>query len=135
MAAPGPTYCPPQPLVRIEPLRARRPPRRARRPHREGNHDGEPTRLLFDQPGAISVADNTPAVPARWQHHVDADAMAVMEEDLTSPCTEEIAVFQPFARTVDQAQSGFVVHLLERLRDSDRTHVLLVTLPEATPVH
>jgi arsenite-transporting ATPase len=38
-----------------------------------------------------------------------ADARAVLEEDLASPCTEEIAVFQAFARTVEQAQHGFVV--------------------------
>jgi len=99
-----------------------------------------------------------------------ADALAVLEEDLASPCTEEIAVFQAFARTVGQAQRGFVVldtaptghtlllldaarsyhreldrqtgqmpdhvvHLLDRLRDPARTHILLVALPEATPVH
>lgn len=99
-----------------------------------------------------------------------ADARAVLEEDLASPCTEEIAVFQAFARTVEQAQDGFVVldtaptghtlllldaartytreldrqtgqlpshvvHLLDRLRNPARTHVLLVALPETTPVH
>ncbi len=99
-----------------------------------------------------------------------ADARAVLEEDLASPCTEEIAVFQAFARTVDDAQHGFVVldtaptghtlllldaarsyhreldrqsgqlpehvvHLLDRLRDPVHTHVLLVAVPEATPVH
>ena len=98
------------------------------------------------------------------------DALAVLQEDLASPCTEEIAVFQAFARTVAAAQDGFivldtaptghtlllldaartyhreldrqsgqlpdhVVHLLQRLRDPARTHVLLVALPEATPVH
>ena len=98
------------------------------------------------------------------------DAVAVLQEDLDSPCTEEIAVFQAFARTVGQAQDGFVVldtaptghtlllldaarsfhreldrqsgqlpdrvvHLLERLRDPERTSVLLVCVPEATPVH
>jgi len=99
-----------------------------------------------------------------------ADARAVLEEDLASPCTEEIAVFQAFARTVEQAQHGFVVldtaptghtlllldaarsyhreldrqsgqlpdhvvHLLDRLADRRRTHVLLVALAEATPIH
>ena len=98
------------------------------------------------------------------------DAVAVLQEDLDSPCTEEIAVFQAFARTVGQAQDGFVVldtaptghtlllldaarsfhreldrqsgqlpdrvvRLLERLRDPERTSVLLVCVPEATPVH
>jgi arsenite-transporting ATPase len=30
---------------------------------------------------------------------------------------------------------GHVLHLLDRLRDTTHTHVLLVALPEATPVH
>jgi arsenite-transporting ATPase len=93
-----------------------------------------------------------------------------LEEDLRSPCTEEIAVFRAFARTVAQGQNGFVVldtaptghtlllldatesyhrevarkasdmpeevrYLLPRLRDASHTPVLVVTLPEATPVH
>jgi arsenite-transporting ATPase len=97
-------------------------------------------------------------------------ARGVLLEDLASPCTEEIAVFQAFARTVASAQDSFVVvdtaptghtlllldaartyhreltrqcgqmpehvlHLLDRLRDTRRTHVLLVAVPEATPVH
>jgi arsenite/tail-anchored protein-transporting ATPase len=101
---------------------------------------------------------------------LDDGARAVLEEDLASPCTEEIAVFQAFARTVAAAQDAFVVidtaptghtlllldaartyhseltrqsgqmpehvlHLLDRLRDPTRTHVLLVALAEATPVH
>ena len=101
---------------------------------------------------------------------LDAGARAVLAEDLASPCTEEIAVFHAFARTVDEAQDGFVVvdmaptghtlllldaartyhreltrqtgqmpdqvlQLLDRLRNPKRAHVLLVALPEATPVH
>ncbi len=102
---------------------------------------------------------------------LDASARALLEEDLRSPCTEEIAVFRAFAREVDQGARGFVVldtaptghtlllldasesynrelqrqsrssqpesvlRLLERLRDPDYTRMLLVTLPEATPVH
>jgi arsenite-transporting ATPase len=101
---------------------------------------------------------------------LDDAARAVLVEDLASPCTEEIAVFQAFARTVAAAQDSFVVvdtaptghtlllldaarsyhreltrqsgqmpehvlHLLDRLRDATRTHVLLVAVPEATPVH
>jgi arsenite-transporting ATPase len=34
---------------------------------------------------------------------------ALLEEDLRSPCTEEIAVFRAFARVVDEGQDGFVV--------------------------
>jgi arsenite-transporting ATPase len=101
---------------------------------------------------------------------LDAQGRALLEEDLRSPCTEEIAVFRAFARTVAQGTDGFVVldtaptghtvllldaaeayhrevartrsdvpeevrQLLPRLRDPAYTHVLLVTLPEATPVH
>lgn len=40
---------------------------------------------------------------------LDEEARAVLAEDLASPCTEEIAVFQAFARTVAAAQDGFVV--------------------------
>jgi arsenite-transporting ATPase len=101
---------------------------------------------------------------------LDASGRALLEEDLRSPCTEEIAVFRAFARTVAQGQDAFVVldtaptghtlllldatesyhreiarkasdlpeevrNLLPRLRDTSFTHVLIVTLPEATPVH
>jgi arsenite-transporting ATPase len=101
---------------------------------------------------------------------LDAAGRALLEEDLRSPCTEEIAVFRAFARTVDQGEQGFVVidtaptghtlllldaaeayhrevlrtaghapdavrRLLPRLRDRAFTKILVVTLPEATPVH
>ncbi len=101
---------------------------------------------------------------------LDANGRALLEEDLRSPCTEEIAVFRAFARTVAQGDAAFVVldtaptghtlllldateayhreiarkasdmpeevrKLLPRLRDARFTRVLLVTLPEATPVH
>ena len=100
---------------------------------------------------------------------MDEQERALLEEDLRSPCTEEIAVFRAFARTVDGARDGFVVldtaptgHTLllldaaqsyhrevarttgqvpeavrtlrPRLRDADYTKILLVTLPESTPV-
>jgi arsenite-transporting ATPase len=101
---------------------------------------------------------------------IDPGARAVLEEDLRSPCTEEIAVFRAFARIVaqgahrtvvlDTAPTGHTLLLLDaaeahhrevartrgevpdevrallpRLRDPHFTRVLLVTLPEATPVH
>ncbi len=116
------------------------------------------------------TAAYTAEVMATAGADLDAGARAVLAEDLASPCTEEIAVFHAFARTVAEAQNCFVVidtaptghtlllldaartyhreltrqtgqmpthvlHLLDRLRDPDRTHVLLVALPEATPVH
>ena len=40
---------------------------------------------------------------------LDAGARALLEEDLRSPCTQEIAVFQAFSRTVAEARRGFVV--------------------------
>jgi arsenite/tail-anchored protein-transporting ATPase len=101
---------------------------------------------------------------------LDAEGRALLEEELRSPCTEEIAVFTAFARTVAEGRNQFVVldtaptghtlllldatesyhrevlrstsdmpeavrELLPRLRDPEFTRVLLVTLPEATPVH
>ena len=119
---------------------------------------------------AQEVAEYTQEVLEKAGQHMDAGGRAMLEEDLRSPCTEEIAVFRAFARTVDQGKDGFVVldtaptghtillldaaeayhrevmrtqgdmpesvrQLLPRLRDKDYTHVLIVTLPEATPVH
>ncbi len=54
---------------------------------------------------------------ARYRHEVlakagqglDPQARAMLEEDLRSPCTEEIAVFRAFAETVDKARDAFVV--------------------------
>ncbi len=40
---------------------------------------------------------------------MDSADRALLEEDLRSPCTEEIAVFRAFARVVDEGQDGFVV--------------------------
>jgi arsenite-transporting ATPase len=40
---------------------------------------------------------------------LDEEGRALLEEDLRSPCTEEIAVFRAFARTVQEAANGFVV--------------------------
>jgi arsenite-transporting ATPase len=101
---------------------------------------------------------------------LDSAGRALLEEDLRSPCTEEIAVFRAFAKAVADGEDRFVVldtaptghtillldsalayhrevlrqsskmpeavkELLPRLRDPDFTKVLIVTLPEATPVH
>ncbi|MBH9551920.1 arsenical pump-driving ATPase [Inhella gelatinilytica] len=40
---------------------------------------------------------------------LSAEALAFMEEDLRSPCTEEVAVFHAFSRTVAEARHTFVV--------------------------
>lgn len=54
---------------------------------------------------------------ARYRDHVletkgkdlDAEARAMLEEDLRSPCTEEIAVFQAFSRVIRESNRHFVV--------------------------
>jgi arsenite-transporting ATPase len=40
---------------------------------------------------------------------LDDEARALLEEDLRSPCTEEIAVFRAFAKVVSDGTDGFVV--------------------------
>ncbi len=40
---------------------------------------------------------------------LDANGLAMLEEDLRSPCTEEIAVFRAFAKTVAAGKEAFVV--------------------------
>jgi arsenite-transporting ATPase len=40
---------------------------------------------------------------------LDAQGKALLEEDLRSPCTEEIAVFQAFSRIIREAGKKFVV--------------------------
>ena len=57
----------------------------------------------------IEVARHRDEVLARAGTGLDPSARAMLEEDLRSPCTEEIAVFRAFAATVAQAAHGFVV--------------------------
>ncbi len=115
------------------------------------------------------TADYTAEVMQTAGKDLDAQGKALLEEDLRSPCTEEIAVFRAFAKAVSEGADRFVVldtaptghtillldsalayhrevtrhasqmpesveKLLPRLRDPDFTRVLVVTLPEATPV-
>jgi arsenite-transporting ATPase len=40
---------------------------------------------------------------------LDAEGLALLQEDLRSPCTEEIAVFQAFSRIIREADKKFVV--------------------------
>jgi len=119
---------------------------------------------------AAETGRYTEEVLATAGRGLDAQGRALLEEDLRSPCTEEIAVFRAFADTVAQGEDQFVVidtaptghtlllldaaeayhrevlrkasgtsdavqQLLPRLRDPQFTMVLLVTLPEATPIH
>ena len=55
------------------------------------------------------VAAYTEEVLARAGKNLDPSGRAMLEEDLRSPCTEEIAVFRAFAREVDGGAQGFVV--------------------------
>lgn len=41
--------------------------------------------------------------------NLDADGRSLLEEDLRSPCTEEIAVFQAFSRIIREADKRFVI--------------------------
>lgn len=100
--------------------------------------------------------------------NLDEAGRTLLEEDLRSPCTEEIAVFQAFSRVMRESREKFVVvdtaptghtlllldatgsyhrdvvrHLqpgvhvvtpLMRLQDPKQTKMLVVTLPEPTPV-
>jgi arsenite-transporting ATPase len=116
------------------------------------------------------VRKYTEAALGKAAETMDADALALLKEDLRSPCTEEIAVFRAFADAVSKGEEGFVVidtaptghtillmdatesyhrevtrtqsdapesvkQLLPRLRDPLFTKVVLVALPEPTPVH
>ena len=100
---------------------------------------------------------------------LDQDGLALLKEDLASPCTEEIAVFKAFARIAQEAKDRLIIFdtaptghtlllldaaqsyhrqvekasgqadqavkdLLPTLRDPQQTDVVLITLPEATPV-
>jgi arsenite-transporting ATPase len=109
-------------------------------------------------------------VLSKARETMNEDDVAYVEEDLRSPCTQEIAVFRAFAEIVDKAENEVVIidtaptghtlllldstqsyhrevqrtkgetpvsvrRLLPRLRDEKQTAVIIVTLPEATPVY
>ena len=106
---------------------------------------------------------------ASAQATLSAEKLALLAEELKSPCYEEVAVFQAFSRivtggrnelvVVDTAPTGHTLLLLDtvgayhrqiaqqaaigpghfrtplmRLQDPDYTRVLIVALPETTPV-
>jgi arsenite-transporting ATPase len=133
----------------------------------EGGHANIDVRRIDP---AVETAAYQAEVMAHAGATLDERGKALLEEDLRSPCTEEIAVFRAFARTVAAGEQGFVVldtaptghtlllldaaeayhrdvernlpnlpdevrRLLPRLRDPEFTRIVLVTLPEATPVH
>jgi arsenite-transporting ATPase len=122
----------------------------------------------IDEAEELKKYQNEVLSKARASGMSDED-IAYVEEDLRSPCTQEIAVFRAFAEIVQRADDQVVVidtaptghtllllestqnynheiqrtkgeipesvaRLLPRLK-SDETEVLIVTLPEATPVY
>jgi arsenite-transporting ATPase len=70
-----------------------------------------------DIPEGLTVGRIDPAIETRRYSDevlaaaepLDEEQRQLLEEDLRSPCTEEIAVFRAFARTVAGAAGGFVV--------------------------
>jgi len=93
-------------------------------------HRGHPVHLTTSDPAAhlsdtldgalehLTVSRIDPQVETeRYRRHVletkgkdlDQQGRALLEEDLRSPCTEEIAVFQAFSRVIREAGSKFVV--------------------------
>ena len=58
---------------------------------------------------ATEVARYTVSVLQKAADFMDSEALALLQEDLRSPCTEEIAVFRAFADTVAQGTDRFVV--------------------------
>lgn len=93
-------------------------------------HRGLPVHLTTSDPAAhlsetlhgsldhLTVSKIDPyAETERYRQHVletkgaklDAQGRALLEEDLRSPCTEEIAVFQAFSRIIREAGKKFVV--------------------------
>ncbi len=57
----------------------------------------------------FEVARYRDEVLAKAGGTLDAAGRAMLEEDLRSPCTEEIAVFRAFSRTVDEGRDRFVI--------------------------
>lgn len=139
--------------------------------HLAGTLNGDvPNLKVFRIDPKAETAAYSAEVLATAGKDLDAQGRAMLEEDLRSPCTEEIAVFRAFADAVAKGEGGFVVldtaptghtillldsalayhrevtrqasgmpeaveNLLPRLRDPGFTRVLIITLPEATPVH
>ena len=135
--------------------------------------------VVKDRPQSLRITRIDPAAETkRYAAEVlseagkglDAKGLALLEEDLRSPGTEEIAVFRAFADTVATGEDCFVVidtaptghtlllldaaesyhrevlrrpggspeavrRLTPRLREASFTHILLVTIPEVTPIH
>lgn len=117
------------------------------------------------------LEDYTNEVLDKARQNLSEEELAYVEEDLKSPCTQEIAVFRRFAEIVaygeqddvvviDTAPTGHTLLLLEssqnyakevektsgevpetitqllpRLQNHNETEVIMVTLPETTPIY
>ena len=78
--------------------------------HIAGAVDELPANLTLGQiDPAVEVENYRAEVMATTGARLDANGLALLKEDLSSPCTEEIAVFQAFARVVSEARERFVV--------------------------
>lgn len=123
----------------------------------------------IDEQKVLSAYKETVLSKAR-ANNLNEEDIAYIEEDLRSPCTQEIAVFREFATIVDRCENEVVVidtaptghtlllldstqsyhkevqrtmgdtpesvkKLLPRLRNEHETSVIIVTLPETTPVY
>lgn len=122
----------------------------------------------IDEAEVLEAYKNEVRAKAR-ENKMTTEDMEYIEEDLRSPCTQEIAVFKAFADIVEKADTeivvidtaptghtlllldatqsyhkevertqgeitGAVANLLPRLRNPKETEVVIVTLPETTPV-
>lgn len=58
---------------------------------------------------AAETAAYTEKVIQRRGRNLDAEGRALLEEDLRSPCTEEVAIFHAFSKLVSEAKRGVVV--------------------------
>lgn len=89
---------------------------------------------------AVETAKYTKDVLREAGQNLDEAGRALLEEDLRSPCTEEIAVFRAFAETVAQGENRIVVidtaptgHTLLLLDAAEAYHREVLRKPNASP--
>ncbi|EQD34421.1 arsenite-activated ATPase (arsA), partial [mine drainage metagenome] len=75
-------------------------------------------RTLPDAPSGLTISRIDPESETRKYRQLvmdekgkglDREGLLMLEEDLRSPCTEEIAVFQAFSRVIEESDTKFVV--------------------------
>jgi arsenite-transporting ATPase len=57
----------------------------------------------------VETKRHVDSVIAKNEDKLSPEDMALLKEELSSPCIEEIAIFEAFAKTVSKAQDAFVV--------------------------